>query len=150
MSPKAKSRLTLLVILLICLAPIVLAQWLWSRGEVQGGNSYGQLIAQPAIERDAQWRLLAHDPAGCSAQVQTLAQSAVQLQTAQGKERDRIRSVAACDRSLPQQFALGLYLIDPHGNAVIFYPPEQLAQVEGRQKVIREIGKILKNNRGLG
>ena len=94
MSPKTKSRLSLLAILLICLLPILLAQWLWSRGEIQGGHSYGQLIAQPAIERDAQWRLLAHDPAGCSAQVQTLAQSAVQLQTAQGKERERKAIIA--------------------------------------------------------
>ncbi|MGL4996596.1 MAG: hypothetical protein ACRC6G_10555, partial [Deefgea sp.] len=133
-----------------CIAPIVLAQWMWSRGEVQGGRTYGQLLAKPAIERDTQWRLLAHDPAGCSPQLQNLAQSAQQLQIAQGKERQRIRSIAACDLTLSPQFALGLYLIDPHGNAVIFYQPKQLSQVDGRQKVIREIGKILKNNRGLG
>lgn len=150
MSPKTKSRLTLLAILLLCVAPILLAQWVWSRGEVQGGQSYGQLLAKPAIERDTQWRLLAHDPAGCSTQLKGLAQSAQQLQIAQGKERNRIRSVAACDQTLPPQFALGIYLIDPHGNAVIFYPPAQLSQVDGRQKVIQEIGKILKNNRGLG
>ncbi|MGL6042208.1 MAG: hypothetical protein ACRC01_13540, partial [Deefgea sp.] len=123
MSPKSKSRLALLAILLLCIAPIVLAQWMWSRGEVQGGHTYGQLLAKPAIERDTQWRLLAHDPAGCSAQVHRLAQSALQFQTAQGKERERIRSIAACDLTLPQQFALGIYLIDPHGNAVIFYLP---------------------------
>lgn len=147
---KTKSRLTLLAILLLCVAPIVLAQWVFSRGEVQGGHSYGQLLAKPAVEPDTQWRLLAHDPAGCSVQVQRLAQSAQQLQIAQGKERHRIRSVAACDLALPPQFALGIYLIDPHGNAVILYRPEQLSQVDGRQKVIHEIGKILKNNRGLG
>ncbi|WP_156939089.1 hypothetical protein [Deefgea rivuli] len=147
---KTKSRLILLAILGLCIAPIVLAQWLWSNGQVQGGQSYGQLLAQPALSRDAQWRLVAHDPAGCTASLHSLAQSAQQLQIAQGKERERIRSVAACDSTLPQQFSVGLYLIDPHGNAVIFYPPEQLAQVLGRQKVIREIGKILKNNRGLG
>lgn len=150
MQPKTKSRLVFIAILLICIVPIGLAQWVWSRGEVQGGQTYGQLLATPAIEQDAQWRLVAHDPNGCSTALKSLAQSAVQLQTAQGRERDRIRSVAACDRSLPPQFELGLYLIDPHGNAVIFYPPEQLAKIEGRQKVIREIGKILKNNRALG
>jgi hypothetical protein len=142
--------MTLLAILGLCIAPIVLAQWLWSQGQVQGGQSYGQLLAQPALSHDTQWRLVAHDPAGCTTALQSLAQSAQQLQTAQGRERERIRSVAACASALPQQFSLGLYLIDPHGNAVIFYPPEQLAQVVGRQKVIREIGTILKNNRGLG
>ncbi len=150
MSPKTKSRMPLLAILLLCIAPIVLAQWLWSRGDVRGGDSYGQLLAKPAVNPDIQWRLLAHDPAGCSAQLHSLAQSAQQFQIAQGKERERIRSIAACDLTLSPQFSLGLYLIDPHGNAVIFYQPEQLSQVDGRQKVIREIGKILKNNRGLG
>lgn len=150
MRPENKSKMTLVMILVLCIAPIVIAQWLWSNGQVQGGHSYGQLLAQPALSSDPQWRLLAHDPAGCTPRVHSLAQSAKQLQIAQGKERERIRSVAACDSSLPPQFSLGLYLIDPHGNAVIFYPPEQLAQIVGRQKVIREIGTILKNNRGLG
>ena len=75
MLPKTKSRVILIAMLAMCIAPIVLAQWLWSRGQVQGGQSYGQLLAQPALNRDAQWRLVAHDPAGCTASRQVVGRA---------------------------------------------------------------------------
>ncbi|WP_297577252.1 hypothetical protein [uncultured Deefgea sp.] len=136
-------------ILALCISPVLLAQWFWVSGDVKGGHSYGQLLAQPLVAADQQWRLVAHDPAGCSALATQLMMSAQQLQMAQGRERGRIRSVAACSMPLPAHFSSGLYLIDPHGNAVIFYPPALLQDVAGRQKTIQEIATILKNNRGL-
>ncbi|QZA81229.1 hypothetical protein [Deefgea piscis] len=149
MSAKARSRFVLISILALCISPVLLAQWFWVSGDVKGGESYGQLLAQPVVAADQQWRLVAHDAAGCSDLATQLMKSAQQLQIAQGRERGRIRSVAACAMPLPTHFASGLYLIDPHGNAVIFYPPTLLQDVAGRQKTIQEIATILKNNRGL-
>ena len=147
---KTKSRLTFIAILSLSIAPIVAAQWLWQSGSVVGGKSFGLVIAQPIASPQTQWQLAAHDPAGCTKLATQLGFSAQQMQKAQGRESERVLARAACAQALPQSFAAGMYLIDPHGNAVIYYTPAQLAEMNGRHKAIKEIGQILKNNRGLG
>ena len=150
MQPKTRSRLAFIAILSLSIAPIVAAQWLWQRGDVAGGKTYGQLLAQAVMPAQSQWQLAAHDAAGCTPQATQLSHAAQQLQKSQGREGERLAIRPACHSALPAQFATGIYLIDPHGNAVIYYTKQQLADVAGRQKIIREIGQILKNNRGLG
>lgn len=156
MLAKAKSRLVLMAILGLCIAPLGLAQWAWHYARPQGGDTYGQLLAQPMVAPSAQrtWQLLAHIESQCTsagaanADLAPLLLSARQLRLAQGRDQQRL-AVTAClplDRVMPS----GLYLIDPHGNAVLRYLPQQLQDAAGRQAVLREIGKVLKNNQGLG
>ncbi|WP_410499860.1 hypothetical protein [Chitinibacter sp. S2-10] len=141
-------------ILGLCILPILLAQAAWQWARPQGGESFGQLIAKPVLSAPPQryWQLLAHTGQACNAaqpnQANQLRPVAQQLQRAQGNAQHRIK-VAEC-LPLAQALPSGIYLIDPHGNAVLRYSPEQLAQIQGRQAALREIGKVLKNNQGLG
>jgi hypothetical protein len=148
MQLKTKSRMVLVAILGLCILPIVLAQAAWQWSRPQGGDSFGQLLARPLLAPQSQWQLLAHAEQGCGAQTQQLAQVATQLQRAQGRDQSRVK-VAECI-ALAQTMPSGIYLIDPHGNAVLRYSPDQLAAPQGRQAALREIGKVLKNNPGLG
>jgi hypothetical protein len=158
MSLQARQRMILLAILGLCILPVLLAQLIWQWARPQGGASYGQLLAQPLttpvglnLPHRASWQLLAHTESMCeagNAQQRQLLLTAQQLQKAQGRDQTRI-TLGSClpsARSMPT----GVYLIDPHGNAVLRYSPQQLADVKGRQAVLREIGKVLKNNQGLG
>lgn len=157
MSSKAISRLTLVTILGLCILPVGLAHWAWHWARPSGGDTYGQLLAQPMLAPSAAqtWQLLAHIESQCptasgvaNADLAQLLQSARQLRLAQGRDQQRI-AVGAC-LPLGRVMPSGLYLIDPHGNAVLRYTRAQLQDAAGRQAVLREIGKVLKNNQGLG
>lgn len=149
MTLQYRNKMILLAILGMCMLPILLAQLAWQWARPQGGSSFGQLLAQPLLEPATPpvWQLLAYSQDGCGTQSHELAQWAGQLQKAQGRVQERIR-VAACP-SLPPSMQSGIYLIDPHGNAVLRYTPMQLAEAGGRQAALREIGRVLKNNPGL-
>ncbi|WP_373973973.1 hypothetical protein NT239_09970 [Chitinibacter sp. SCUT-21] len=153
MLAKSNPRLVLVAILSICILPLLLAQAAWQWARPQGGQSYGQLIAEPLLAPDAvaKWQLLPHTASTCSdrdAEFAQLLQSAQHLQRAQGRDQTRliVNSCPVFSKTMPN----GLYLIDPHGNAVLRYSLAQLQDAKGRQTALREIGKILKNNQGLG
>ncbi|QLG89271.1 hypothetical protein HQ393_14035 [Chitinibacter bivalviorum] len=153
MHTKAKQRMVLIAILGLCILPLLLAQAAWQWARPSGGKSYGQLLAQPLLSASQlngrpQWQLLAHGDAACGERTQQLTQIATHLQRAQGREQARLQ-VSQC-LSLAHTLPEGIYLIDPHGNAVLRYTPEQLAEPKGRQAALREIGVVLKNNPSLG
>ncbi|WP_148713910.1 hypothetical protein [Chitinolyticbacter meiyuanensis] len=161
--PDAKrGRKTLLLMFALSLTPILAAQAVYTWYRPAGGQSFGELLVQPAVlDAAKQWRLVAHDPAGCTAQADALTFAARQLDVAQGRESDRVAyaatrlcpgKVADAQVVQPRQAlpGAGLYLVDPNGNAVIRYSPQQLASDEGRRRVMSEIGKLLKNNQALG
>ncbi|GAA5785375.1 hypothetical protein GCM10007860_27480 [Chitiniphilus shinanonensis] len=161
--PRRKGRNTLLLMFGLALVPILAAQAVYHWWRPAGGASYGQMLLTPDTLASApQWRLLAHDPAGCTALQGDLTFAARQFTVGQGREADRMRygasracpnpRVADAGLETPRQPlpGAGLYLIDPHGNAVVRYAPQQLDDIDGRRRVMSEIGKFLKNNKGLG
>ncbi|UXY15952.1 hypothetical protein N8I74_02740 [Chitiniphilus purpureus] len=156
-------RKTFLLLLGIALVPLLAAQAAYQWWRPEGGDSFGKLIVMPeAFAAAPQWRLVAHDPAGCTPLREKLAFAARQFAVGQGREADRLHfgSSQACAGPALQEHIVsaprlalpgpGLYLVDPNGNAVTQYTPQQLDDVEGRRRTMSEIGKFLKNNRGLG
>ncbi|GGP23832.1 hypothetical protein [Silvimonas iriomotensis] len=157
-----RGQKTLLLMFGITLAPILAAQaffHFWRPAEIK---SYGELIATPdAAPANGYWRLVAADPQGCTDNQKALLFATRQMRLAQGQESHRIQrgSTVACP-ALDHDVAVlnnasglhagGLYLIDPHGNLVMRYRPEQIGDNEGRKKAMAEIGRILKNNEALG
>lgn len=129
------------------------------------------LDGKPAslAEFKGKWVLTMADGTGCTAACQDTLHALRQYRIAQGKEMPRIErlwlltdagqpsaaALAAADGAhvrralapvpLPGELATGFYLIDPLGNQVLRYPRD--AQPG---QVIKELGKILKNNQNLG
>ncbi|GHD68105.1 hypothetical protein [Jeongeupia chitinilytica] len=150
-------RRVLLALLAMSALPIVAAQLVYDHWRPAGGESFGELIASPVTGNAARWRLAAVGADGCGARTRSLLFSAGQLQRAQGEAATRIETAttAPCASTItlgdhPLLTEAGLYLIDPNGNAVLRYRPEQLADAVGRKRALQEIGKLLKQNRGLG
>lgn len=137
-----------ILILLCCLAPVVaslLAYYVWTP---KGGLSYGQLLATPLAAAQqtgwpqGRWVLLSSGD-GCDEACQQRQFAMRQIRTAQGEAAERLVA-----RHVPATSGLradGFYLVDPRGNAVLFYP-------DGAKPgaIIREIGRVLKTNNGLG
>lgn len=144
------SRRILLIIVVCCLLPWAAAEIVFRWLPPQDAHSYGELLIQPALPAQQHWQLIAHPAPQCNSPLQTMAQ---QLYNAQGRDRERLE-VRPCASPLAgapwQNWPTGLYLIDPHGNAVLRYRQRQLDSHEGRQKVLREIGAVLRRNPGLG
>ena len=153
---------TLLTLFGMTLFPILAAQALFSFWRPAETHSYGTLLAQPAaVAANGYWRLVAADPQGCTPQQRDLVFATRQMRLAQGQEAKRMQraSTQRCT-GLDADVALlaphnmfpqpGLYLIDPQGNLVMHYLPAQIADNEGRKKAMAEIGKVLKNNEGIG
>ena len=65
-----------------------------------------------------------------------------QIHTAQGEAATRLVRRQQADVGLRQD---GFYLVDPHGNGVLFYPDGAAPAA-----VIKEIRSVLKNNNSLG
>ncbi|XZG70303.1 hypothetical protein ACTSKR_00150 [Chitinibacteraceae bacterium HSL-7] len=157
MNRQRRSRIILVAILALCIAPVLAAQWLYRSGQVQGGQSFGELLVQPgALPAGERWVLLAYAPGGCPG---LLTVAVRQLAVAQGREAARLEPAAALGcrtAALPSRTpqvpwtAAGVYLIDPHGNAVLRYSVEQLTSDTGRRQALGEIGRVLKNNKALG
>ncbi|AOY00806.1 hypothetical protein [Jeongeupia sp. USM3] len=157
MKHRNKGRGVLIALFTMAALPVVSAQLAYDHWRPAGGQSFGELIARPAAAKAAQWRLAAVGADGCGERTQLLLFSAGQLQKAQGEAARRLTpaTTAPCPSATvltahPQLAAPGLYLIDPNGNAVVRYRPEQLADDAGRRRALQEIGKLLKQNRGLG
>ncbi|WP_432723404.1 hypothetical protein R0381_001120 [Jeongeupia wiesaeckerbachi] len=152
-----RGRRVLLALFALSALPIVVAQLAYDHWRPAGGRSFGELIAKPVTGSAARWRLAVVGADGCGAQTQALLFSAGQLQRAQGEASRRLETAttAPCPSALtlgdhPLLAQAGLYLIDPNGNAVLRYRPDQLGDVEGRKRALQEINKLLKQNRGLG
>ena len=148
MQSHKQGRWPFILIVLCCTAP-VLASWLaYYVWQPAGGLSYGQLLVQPlAIAQQTAWPqgrwVLLSSGDGCDLRCQQRQFAMRQIRTAQGEAAKRLVA-----RHVPATGGLrndGFYLVDPHGNAVLFYPDG--AQPGG---IIREIGRVLKTNNGLG
>lgn len=170
-APLPARRGILLAIALLGVAPVLLSSLLYYVRPLAGGNSYGELVARPFPLTVAQgrWVLAAYAPAPCDAACAVRLDALRRLRLAQGEEAARIDMVWLTDRAEAEAAVAGMralhlpdparlaalsdtidpagdtYLIDPHGNLVLRYP----AGADMR-RVIREVGRILKNNRGLG
>ncbi|MBY0446868.1 MAG: hypothetical protein K2Q15_16860 [Burkholderiales bacterium] len=150
-----KGRTVLIACFMLSLLPVLAAQAVWQWWRPAGGNSFGELLATP-IASPGPWRLAAAD-AACSDVHSKLLFAAGQLRLAQGEASQRIVRASFCPSDnadiayLPSHAPnSGLYLIDPHGNAVLRYSNEQLSNDDGRRKALKEIGQVLKNNKALG
>lgn len=157
--------------LLLGLAPVLLASLLYYVRPLGGGGSYGELVARPfpLAVAPGRWALAAYAPAPCDPACTMKLDSLRRLRLAQGEDAERIELVWLSSRAnaeatvagmrvvhLPEPARLAglsaaadpagdIYLIDPRGNLVLRYPAG--ADMRG---VIREIGRVLKYNRGLG
>ncbi|MDW5417367.1 hypothetical protein R6242_12390 [Iodobacter sp. CM08] len=150
-----KGRTVLIACFMLSLLPILAAQAVWQWWRPVGGNSFGELLATP-IAAPGPWRLAAAD-AACGDVHSKLLFAAGQLRLAQGEASQRMVRASFCPSNsadiayLPSHApSSGLYLIDPHGNAVLRYSTEQLSNDDGRRKALKEIGQVLKNNKALG
>ncbi|MBV1776558.1 cytochrome C oxidase subunit I [Burkholderiaceae bacterium DAT-1] len=138
--------------------PVVDMRLLDERGQVAGLDAFR-----------GKWLLLVLAPSGCEQSCRDRLFASRQFRLAQGQDMERIRRVwIVSDGTWPQKDALraaegadvrvlasdvaldgdtasAMYLIDPLGNQVMRY-----ADDANRQKVIKEIGKLLKNNERLG
>ncbi|WP_055433353.1 hypothetical protein [Gulbenkiania indica] len=171
-SSRRAGRIKLGLIVLACALPAVAAWASYRFFPPEGGKSYGQLLeVRPLPGSEApdwprgKWVLATVEaPGPCDARCERRLFTQRQIQVAQGEASERLvrlRLVAgavaqgeAPSRAevpvraaphLASRVGAGLYLIDPLGNTVMFYPD---AAEPGR--VIREVGKILKTNNGLG
>lgn len=164
---KKNARAKLLLMMALCSSPVIASWALYAARVPLGQKSVGELLpTQPfsaagsAAWPRGKWVLasVARDGCGEACRQHLFAQR--QIQTAQGEDASRLQRVLlsngpaakadgtvlvsiAGDR-LPQR-GNGLYLIDPLGNQVMFYPDQS-----DPTKVIREVGRILKTNNGLG
>ncbi|WP_374351077.1 hypothetical protein [Chitinimonas sp.] len=120
-------------------------------------------------EFKGKWLLLMADKAQCDAACQNRLFAMRQFRLAQGLEMERVKRLwlvvgdgmpseaarIAADGAeirrvaqlppLPGDVGNGIYLIDPLGNQVVRYPQDATPA-----KVIKEIGRFLKNNQSLG
>lgn len=147
MSARGRGRIKLLLIALLCALP-VLASWLSYRWlPPAGGKSYGQLLATPLPQArqpgwpQGRWVLL-DAAAACGPACEQRRFAMRQIHTAQGEAATRLVRRQQADAGLRQD---GFYLVDPHGNGVLFYPDGAAPAA-----VIKEIRSVLKNNNSLG
>ncbi|WP_189375127.1 hypothetical protein [Vogesella alkaliphila] len=147
MNARDRGRIKLLLIALLCALP-VLASWLSYRWlPPAGGKSYGQLLATPLPQArqpgwpQGRWVLL-DAAANCNPACERRRFAMRQIHTAQGEAAARLVRRQQAEAGLRQD---GFYLVDPHGNGVLFYPDGAAPAA-----VIREIRSVLKNNNSLG
>lgn len=159
------ARGKLLAIFLLCVSPVLASTALYFLAPPAGGKSYGRLLAtQPftlAARSDwpqTHWVLLQVEAGACDAGCRQRRDALARIRVAQGEAASRLTVLTASPQPPVADQAVGalradtrglvpggLYLIDPHGNQVLFYPP-------GAEpvRVIRELAKVLKTNNGLG
>lgn len=146
------ARLKLLLVLLACAAPVVLAWAAWHFKWATGSaGNYGELIApqprpEPAFEAlRGKWVLVSFDAAACDAYCERKLYFMRQLRTAQGKDQARIeRMWVITDGRAPRREILDafggtriaelkpagfpghpvdhIYLVDPLGNLMMRFP----------------------------
>lgn len=136
------------LILLLALAPVVASTALYFWWQPQTTHSVGTLLVQPLPAAQAQgwpqarWVLLSVGQ-GCDAVCRQRHFAMQQIRTAQGEAAERVQLLQQANRSGLRED--GFYLVDPLRNLVLFY-----ADGTPPTAVIREIGKVLKTNNGLG
>lgn len=136
------------LILLLALAPVVTSTALYFWWQPQATHSVGTLLVQPLPVAQVQgwpqarWVLLSVGQ-GCDAACRQRYFAMQQIRTAQGEAAERVQLLQQANRSGLRED--GFYLVDPLRNLVLFY-----ADGTPPTAVIREIGKVLKTNNGLG
>jgi hypothetical protein len=168
MARRRKARRTLLLLALVCAAPVLASYvaYYWLRPDAR--TNYGELLEPPMspdisgtrldgtafrlADLRGRWALLiVADGAGCDARCERSLYATRQAHTMQGRERDRIARVLLLPSgatpprpellaehpgmivvkgepqqwaALPARSAPNIYLVDPHGNLVLRYPPD--------------------------
>lgn len=159
--PRAAGRLRLVLLALFCASP-VLGSWLaYTLALPGGGRSYGELLpTRPVVGQDwprGRWALVSHQAGACNESCRWRGFVMRQVQRGQGEAAERLLRVElgtptgardvlqrdARQTALPARD--GYYLVDPLGNQVMFYPDHS-----DPVRVMREVGRILKTNNGLG
>ncbi|WP_174872909.1 hypothetical protein [Vogesella oryzae] len=136
------------LILLLVLAPVLGSTALYLWWQPQATRSVGTLLVQPLPAVQAQgwpqgrWVLLSVGQ-GCDAACRQRGFAMQQIRTAQGEDAGRVQVRQQLNRAGLRED--GFYLVDPQRNLVLFY-----ADGTPPTAVIREIGKVLKTNNGLG
>jgi hypothetical protein len=164
---KRNARIKLLLMMALCSSPVIASWALYVARVPLGQKSVGELLptqpfsaAASAAWPRGKWVLASVTRDGCDEACRQHLFAQRQIQTAQGEDASRLQRVLLSNSSatkpegtvlvsmaadsLPQR-GNGLYLIDPLGNQVMFYPDRA-----DPTKVIREVGRILKTNNGLG
>ncbi len=151
--PKTRGRLVLIMIFALFFAPIVAALFLNSRlsdWRPSATKNFGQLIVPvvpigselPVVDSETlpPWRLIWPLSGDCEAECRQKVETLARIQQTLGRHRDKleiwvlndtsgeldagaaekVRS-ALVERDLTTQ---GLYLVDPLGNVMMFYPPD--------------------------
>ncbi|GGY15479.1 hypothetical protein [Paludibacterium paludis] len=159
-------RLLLVLLTLLCLAPVLAAWWVIRAEPPRGGKSYGTLLTVRPFEAarlagwpTGKWVLLTREGPDCATACRSLRHTVGQIRTALGEAASRTVVVRLVDGRAARADAgelagagvplpavdSGFMLVDPLGNQVMFYP----ASAEPR-RVMGEIGHLLKTNNGLG
>lgn len=148
MTAQARSRLKFILILLLCALPVLASWWSYHFMPPAGGKSYGQLLATPLPQaRQSGWpqgRWVLLDAGGvCDSHTCRQRSFAMQqIHLAQGEAASRLVRLKRTEQTLRQD---GFYLVDPRGNGVLFYRDDAAPGA-----VIKEISRVLKNNKSLG
>ena len=163
------ARLKLIVVLLVCASPLVLAWMAWHFKWATGSaGNYGELIApRPLPEPEFQalrgrWVFVTFDSAACDAYCERKLYFMRQVRTAQGKDQSRIERLwvitdggaprpellAAIEgtrisRVAPGEFpgrpADHIYLVDPLGNLMMRFPRDP-----DPSKMLKDLQRLLK------
>ncbi len=159
-------RLVLILLALLCAAPVLSAWWIIRVSPPAGGTSYGMLLPTRPFPPAAapgwpagKWVLVTREEASCPAACQSLRHTVRQLRTALGEGASRTAIVHLVEGRSPvkarEELSLvaegatldqgHFLLVDPLGNQVMSYPADA-----DPKRVIRELGHVLKTNNGLG
>lgn len=136
------------LILLLALAPVLASTALYFWWQPQATHSIGTLLVQPLPAAQAKgwphgrWVLLSVGQ-GCDTACRQRRFAMQQIRTAQGEAAERVQLRLQANHSGLRED--GFYLVDPQRNLVLFY-----ADGTPPTAVIREVGKVLKTNNGLG
>lgn len=136
------------LILALAIAPVLASSLLYLARPSLTQRSHGQLLVTPLPASLAQgwpqgrWVLLALE--GERGEPERRRQFAMQqIRTAQGEAASRLQLQSRAGTGGLR--ADGFYLVDPQRNVVMFYRDDLPAT-----QTIREIGRIMKTNNGLG
>lgn len=147
MNQRRLGQVKLALIVLLCLLPVFAAWFSYRWLPPPGGKSYGQLLAAPlALAGQEGWPqgrwVLLSASVHCDAPCRARAFVMQQVHLAQGEAAARLVRRQQPDAGLRQD---GFYLVDPHGNGVLFY-----ADSAQPRAVIKEVAAVLKTNNSLG
>lgn len=145
MTPRGK----LASIFALCVSPVVLSTALYFGAPPAGGKSYGTLLptrpfadAAPGAWPAGRWVLVQYEAAPCDAACRDRLAGLERIRVAQGEQSNRLATLRL---STAGKAPGSRVLVDPRGYQVLAYPASA-----DPVRLIREVGKVIKTNNGLG